>query len=46
MVPLVMWCGLVWCGVVWCAAIVLLRRTGPGPECMNLVQAAMMLWQL
>lgn len=31
-VPLVMWCGLVWCGVVWCAAIVLLRRIGPGPD--------------
>lgn len=42
----VVWSGMVWCGVVWCAAIVLLRRIGPGPECMNLVQAAMMLWQL
>lgn len=37
-------CGVVWYGVVWCAAIVLLRRIGRGPECMNLVQAAMLLY--
>lgn len=37
-------CGVVWYGVVWWVlAMVLLRRIGSGPECMNLVQAATML---